>query len=149
MEDIDEIMYLLNWNRSPTEQIEGIRRANHIKCIKCFFQPQGNTAGKPVWENCARIIYSRTDEDLEPYMMDMLLWIQDLNWPGAALIQQRLILFSKTEMLAAIVNRMVRSLSILDDDVWLNSIKGLEQNANLKTLLWADVVDILEKLDNA
>ena len=104
---------------------------------------------KGLFQRCAFIISKMPIDFIAKHAVELMEWFQDLNWPGAALIQQRLILFSKTEMLAAIVNRMVRSLSILADDVWLNSIKGLEQNANLKTLLCKDVVDILEKLDNA
>lgn len=143
MEDIDEIMCLLSWNRTLAEQNEGLRRASRVNCIKCFFQPRGCIAGKPVWENCAKIICARTDEDLEPYIMDMLLWIQDLNWPGAALIQERLILFSKSEMLALLVDKLVRVLSKLDDELWLNSIKELQRNESIRCHLSRETLDIL------
>lgn len=141
--DIDRIMYLIHWNRSPVEQQEGIAMARQVSCIKAFFQPCGQGSGKPVWENCAYIICERTDEELKPYITDMLLWLQDLNWPGAEQIQRRLIGFQDVELLSVELNRMVPALTLLDEDSWLEYLADLLENEQLKESLREDVAKIL------
>ena len=56
MTDIDRIMYLIDWNRSPSEQQAGITLARKVVCIKAFFRPIGPGYSKSVWENCATIL---------------------------------------------------------------------------------------------
>ena len=79
MTDIDRIMYLIDWNRSPAEQQEGIALAREVECIKAFFKPTSPGCSKNVGNNCAAIISERSDEELLPYTTDMFLWLQDLN----------------------------------------------------------------------
>ncbi len=146
MVSIDEIMKLLRWDNSPQQQHQGIQYANSIQCIKCFFQPQGEFAGKPVWENCAVVICSKSDDALTPYFLDMLLWIQDLNWPGAEMILSRLIKLEKVEQLAVLLDKMIPALSFSDDNGWLFSISQLLQNAALADKLSVTGTNILRQI---
>ena len=135
MINIDEIMQLIDWKRSNQEQREGIIMAQDVSCLKAFFRPIGPGYSKSVWENCAIIICKHSDEELEPYIVEMLLWIEDLNWPGAELIQHRLLQFCKIDMLAVYVNSMVPALEKLSKNYWLTSIAELMQNTALKNSL--------------
>lgn len=130
MTNIDEIMSLLDWNRTEYEQETGIQMGMEVQCIKAFFQPAGQHH-KNVWHNCARIISMHTDDQLIPYLLDMLLWIQDLNWPGSLIIMQRLKQFSNVKMLARLIEHMLPALEALDDTPWILSIAELLDNQEL------------------
>ena len=145
MTDIDRIMYLIDWNRSPAEQQEGISLAREVICIKAFFQPSGPGYSKSVWENCATIICERSDEKLIPYIPDMIQWLEDLNWPGAEQIQQRLIAFQDVFMLAAILNHDVPDLEKLGKTSWLMFISDLLNNRKLSQAINSSTRGILAK----
>ena len=143
MYDIDRILHLIDWNRSLPEQQEGIAMAREVSCIKAFFQPIGPGYSKNVWDNCAAILCERTDEELTPYTLDMLLWLEDLNWPGAEQIQRRLIQFQDVSMLSSYLNSMIPALSFLREDSWLMFLADLLENEKLQRSLRPDVVEIL------
>lgn len=145
MNDIDKIMYLFDWNRSPIEQQEGRRMAREVKCLKAFFQPSGPGYCKSVWDNCALIICEHTDEELIPYLDDMLLWLQDLNWPGALRISQRLKHFSHIQPLGMTIDEILPALLALEDEPWLMSLAALLDNPKLRNALSDDSVQTLSK----
>lgn len=145
MADIDRIMYLIDWARSPAEQQEGISLAREVKCIKAFFQPTGPGYSKSVWENSAAIICERSDEELIPYIADMILWLEDLNWPGAEQIQQRLIAFQDVFLLGAILNHYVPALERLGKTSWLIFLSDLLNNQQLGQAINESTTDILMK----
>lgn len=145
MTNIDRIMYLLDWNRSPVEQREGISLAREVNCIKAFFQPIGPGYSKSVWENCATIISERPDEELLPFVMDMILWIRDLNWPGAVQIQQRLIAFQNVHILVLTLNAIVPALDKLNETSWLMFISDLLSNQKLSQEINNRTKEILVK----
>lgn len=143
MNNIDMIMYLIDWDRSEDEQQQGLDMARDVKCIRAFFQPSGPGYCKSVWENCARIVCERSDAELIPYLLDMLMWLQDLNWPGALQIMQRLLRFSDVEMLSMTIEDMLPALRAIDEVPWLMSIAGLLDNSKLKQRLNSTTVRIL------
>lgn len=145
MTDIDRIMYLIDWKRSPAEQQEGIALAREVVCINAFFQPISSEYSKSVWDNCAAIICERSDEELRPYLTDMLLWLEDLNWPGAGQIQQRLIEFQDVSMLASDLDSFVAALEKLDKTSWLYFISDLLRNKNLSQAINSNTKAILNK----
>ena len=65
--------------------------ATSIPSIQFLIRP---FAWKDVWDNAARIIVAQTDAALERYIPQLLIWLTDINWPGADLIFKRLIQFS-------------------------------------------------------
>ena len=143
MFSIDQIIYLLNWDRSEEEQMQGIQYARQIQCIKTFFRPQGKNAGKAVWENCAKVISERPDDELEPYLEDMVFWIQDLNWPGADLILDRLKQFQDVKYLVTIIQDYSRALHKAGDASWLYGLSELLDDQVIASSLSPDVVNIL------
>ena len=65
-----------------------------MKSINVFLQPTDKYHNQNVWENCAAILAKRSDEELSYYLVELLEWLQDLNWPGALVILDRLKAFS-------------------------------------------------------
>ena len=145
MNNIDTILYLIDWTRSKEDQQKGIDMAREVKCIKAFFQPYIPNNCKSVWENCARIIIERSDEELVPYTDDLLIWLKDLNVPGAELILQRLLVFSDTTVLALLLQRIVPGLVAIDDKPWLMSLADLLDNNNLVEKLDKITIQTLER----
>ncbi|MBQ9966942.1 MAG: DUF5071 domain-containing protein [Clostridia bacterium] len=96
--NIDELYDLLMWDsqlskeENEAKEKKGIDAAQQIKNLYPFIQPIVAPPGhsKMVWEGCAKIVAARSDEELEPFMYKLLEWIQDLNWPGARIIYERL-----------------------------------------------------------
>lgn len=39
----------------------------------------------------------KSDEELEPYLISLFEWVQDMNWPGATLIFNRLLMYKDKE----------------------------------------------------
>ena len=143
-DNIDRILFLINWNRSISEQQAGISLARELLFLKPFFRPTGRYGGKGVWENCALILCERSDTELEPYIMEMLLWLEDLNWRGAELIQARLIQFQKVTALADGLNNLVPQLSELGKKAWIEFLSELLTNPLLPTALNSNTVEILQ-----
>lgn len=146
MNDIDRIMYLFDWNRSQNEQEEGLAMAREVTCIKAFFQPIGPGYSKNVWDNCALAIKERSDDELRPYILDMLLWIEDLNWPGAETIQQRLCSFQDVGTLVRRLNGIVPVLAFLKKDSWLLFIAELLKNKGVREQLSTEALEVLSKI---
>lgn len=147
--DIDEIMSLIDWKRSDEEQQKGISAARGVSCIKAFFRPVGSSYSKSVWDNCAIIICERGDEELEPYIFDMLLWLEDLNWPGAETIQHRLMRFEKVDVLALCLNTIAPALEQLNKSTWLMYLAKLLHNDALKSKLNSDGLRVLSAYCNS
>ena len=90
MVDINYIMGLLDWGNSIEKQEKGIKLAKNIECINVFLQPCSENYNKNVWDNCAKILSARSNEELFPYMVELMEWLRDMNWPGAFCIFDRL-----------------------------------------------------------
>ncbi len=103
---IDELFDMLSWNSDEETQKKGIELAKKVKCYSVFLQPFGY--GKYVWENCAKILAEYPDERLDYYSKDLLIWLMDMNWPGAEIIFQRLLKLKKTDILSGSIAYRVR-----------------------------------------
>ena len=133
MYNIDEIMDMLDCNNSMETQEKGIELAKNVKCINVFILPEHLECSKNVWENCAKILANRTDKELQPYLIDILLWIEDMNWPGAIIIDDRLKKFRDMKMLSFAIKECVKRASATDNHIWLENLSELmDDNAKLK-----------------
>jgi len=88
MADIDRIFSMLSWNSDEKKQQEGISEAQKIEHLSVLFQP---IESKSVWENCAKVLTTKSNEILERYLYLMFKWLRDLNWPGAEIMFNRLL----------------------------------------------------------
>lgn len=95
IDDIYDLLMLDNQlsNEENEEKTQkGIDAAAQMKNLFPFIQPVivPPEKSKMAWEPCAKVVAMRSDKELEPFMCMLLEWIQDLNWPGAMIIYNRL-----------------------------------------------------------
>lgn len=141
--DINKIMDMLSWNNSKDIQAEGRRLAGDVKCLKIFMQPADKEYGKKVWENCALILKEKSDELLSPYMMELLDWLRDLNWPGACVILERLQNYQEYEWLAWGLGESVRLAKADKDEIWLMNLAELAVGRKVFDYLSDETKDVL------
>lgn len=125
MISINNIMDLLGWNNSEEKQAKGIELARDVKCINIFLQPVDDGYNKNVWDNCAKILSERSDQELSPYLIPLLKWLQDMNWPGAFCILDRLKKYKRDSLFESALNICKKYAEVLDDAVWEGNLKDI------------------------
>lgn len=128
MVDITEIMDMLDWHMSSEIQLEGISLARNIETIIPFIQPLTPKHNKNVWRNCAVIISERSDEEIKPHLPEVLEWLQDMNWPGAFCILDRLQKYEDIDSLNKSLMICLRKAKMLNDETWECNLNMLLQN---------------------
>ena len=118
---IDKIFEYLSWNNSTEIQERGIALASNIKNLSVLIQPIEN---KAIWENCAKVLVSKSDEQLSLYLFALFEWLQDMNWPGADLIFDRL-LYLSTEDFIPVYKHSLTVAKQTQDYAWEMSLKDL------------------------
>lgn len=126
MVNIDYIMDLLDWNNSIEKQEKGVELAKEVKCINAFLQPGSPYYGKNVWDNCAKILSARSNEELSPYLIELMTWLQDMNWPGSFCILNRLKEMMNEQLFQHSYAICLKCAKALDDDVWESNLKLLK-----------------------
>lgn len=134
MVNIDYIMELLDCDNSKEEQLLGIKLARNIEIIEVFLQP-GPPYGKRVWDKCAEILSEKTDEELSPYLVELMEWLKDMDWPGAYCVLERLKRYKDSERINLIINRCMKEANALDNDIWLNNLKSVIHDVPPKKML--------------
>lgn len=125
---IDKIFKYLSWDNNDEVQKYGIELASQISNLSVLIMP---VESKSVWENCAKVLINKSDEDLQLYYIHLFEWLQDLNWPGAYLIYDRLLCVSDEYLLTA----YKYSLSVakkMQDSVWEKVLKDFLAEYNQK-----------------
>ena len=97
-----------------------------IKDIQAFIQPCTESYNKNVWDNCALIISKRSDAELLPYLDKLFAWLQDMNWPGAFCILDRLRKYAKTPSYDSVLNACFEKAKAENDYVWWNNLQMLK-----------------------
>ena len=118
MVNIDYIMDLLDWNNSEEQQAKGIALAREVKSINVFLQPTDKYHNKNVWENCAAILAERSDEELSYYLIELLKWLQDMNWPGAFCISDRMKQYRDESSLQSAFFYCTKQAKLSNDETW-------------------------------
>ena len=126
MTNIDYILELFDWNNLESDHFKGVELSKDVKCINVFLQP-GNPYGKRVWDNCAKALCQRDDEELSPYLVEMLEWLQDMNWPGAFCIANRLCEYSDISSLNLAIEICCAKARLLHDEVWEMNMNMLDK----------------------
>ena len=125
MDNINYILSLIDWNNTLDQQAAGIKMAENIKDIQAFIQPCTESNNKNVWDNCALIISKRSDAELFPYLDNLFAWLQDMNWPGALCILDRLQKYVKTPSFYSVLNACFEKAKAENDYVWWNNLQML------------------------
>lgn len=134
--EVDKLFEMLNWNNEEGIQKKGIEEGLKVKHLSIFMQP---IEGKHLWENCAKIIEQKTDEELKDYLFLLFEWLQDANWPGFDIIYNRV----KT-MPASIISEpysySIKQAKKMQDENWLISLGELAINKE-----WYEILNEKEK----
>jgi len=138
---------MLNWQSSFDDQQKGIKLARSINDLSLLILPCANGESKGIWENCARALYEIPDDQLEKYLPSLLEWLQDLNWPGALIILDRLKIFSGEKLKRPFIDRFtsVNNLNNEEGLMWLDYLSELLDNEELKAELPKPIIDKLQK----
>ena len=125
---IDKIFKYLSWDNDNAVQKRGIDLASQISNLSVLIMP---VESKSIWENCAKVLINKSDEELQLYYIHLFEWLQDLNWPGAYLIYDRLLCVSDEYLLKAYQH----SLSVakkMEDSVWEKVLRDFLAEYNQK-----------------
>ena len=123
---IDSIMEMLDWENPLAVQEEGIRLAERVENFNVFIQPCNKRFHKNVWDNCAKIISSKTDEELLPYLSKLFMWLQDLNWPRALTICERLLKYKDHATFDMAFDSCMKCARAMNDSAWEENLLILE-----------------------
>lgn len=142
--DINQIYEMLNFNNTQEIQLEGEVLAKKIRNLSLLIQPP---APPSVWEHCAKVLSEKSDAELEPYLKSLLEWLQDINWPGALIILDRLKLFSEKSLKNAFIECYSYASSIDNEEglMWIDYLSELLDNEQLKVDLPKEMLDELQK----
>lgn len=141
---IEEIYKMLNWENPAEIRLIGIKLAREIKNLSLLIMPP---AAPSVWEQCANILAEKSDNELEPFLGNLLEWMQDLNWPGALIIMDRLKVFSGTKLKAPFIELFTYANRLNNEEglMWLDYLSELLDNEELKAELPNQIIEILQK----
>lgn len=128
MHSIDEILDLLVWTRSAEEQQKGRMLAREVESVHVFLMPLDRKHNKNVWDNCAIILSERSDDELRPYIDRMLEWVEDLNYPGALTVLERLMRYEDKEWLLVWLCRCMKIAKALHEEMWTENLHMLKTN---------------------
>lgn len=123
MEAIEKILPMLSWHNPPEVQREGVIRGQESLPMEWLFQPVLKGCSKELWENCAQILLQKSDQELEPWLLQCYLWLQDINWPGAETVLARLRRYENQAQLADARNRAAAMAAAIGDAEWLSWIE--------------------------
>jgi len=143
MNQIKEVFELFDWNNSEEDQAAGIAIAKQLDDFSQLFQPLTDRYNKNVWDNCALVLSSKTDEQLSPFAMQLFEWTADLNWPGAVIILERIkkIFCGDAFLSAAIAS--VRQAEAEDDTSWKWWLSELLESEFFSNSLPEDILILL------
>lgn len=144
MSDIQKIYEMLNWENADEIRAKGFRLAKKIEDLSLLILPP---AAPSVWECCAQVLFEKPDIVLEPYLNSLLDWLQDLNWPGALIILDRLKAFSGEKLKGPFIDRVayVNNLNTEEGLMWLDYLSELLDNEELKAVLPKPIIEKLQK----
>ncbi len=119
----EELLKMLSYKNTIEIQEKGIRLASEIKWLGHLFQPTIGGESKSLWENCALVLSKKTDEQLCPWLIDCFIWLQDMNWPGAEIIADRLKIMRDTENYEYNKEKAIKIAEITNDEEWIENIR--------------------------
>ena len=142
--NIQSIYKMLNFENSNETRSKVIRLAREIEDLSLLIFPP---AAPSVWECCAQVLSEKTDTVLEPYLDSILKWLQDLNWPGALVILDRLKSFSGKKLKKPFINcfTLAQNTPGKEGLMWLDYLSELLDNKELKAELPESTIEVLEK----
>lgn len=125
------ILKMLDYENDVEFQNAGIEIGKQLTNFEIFIQPYVPQYEQRVWENCSKIVCSKSDKELEKFLPKIMMWLQDLNWYGSSQILSRLKKVSKI----VLGDSLKQSINIAienKDSNWLYNLEQLVQDSNEK-----------------
>lgn len=146
MYDINEIYRMLNSQSRFDDQLQGIKLARDLDDLSLLILPYADGESKGLWENCARALYEMSDERLEKHLPSLLEWLQDLNWPGALIMLDRLKKFSGEKLRDPFMDCFAYADNLNNEEglMRLDYLSELLDNEELKALLPKPIIEKLQ-----
>ena len=135
-----EILKNLSWESTPEQKKSGFIAALQETEYKYLLQPKDYFSS---WDNASIVFLMLSDDDIEPYLFNLLGWLQDLNWPGATRILDRLQRVP-AKLLVEPLERASKLASDNNDESWLGWLSILIATPRMNKLLNADVFNLLK-----
>lgn len=123
----DEIIRMLDMSQPLSIQEKGIKEAKEITFLWPFIMPPNKLQ---TWENCAKIVADRTDEEIEPYLSELFQWTRDLNKPGSNTVYNRLAIYPKDTKFRQVLYESLRQAQQNDEKEWMMALNKLESDEN-------------------
>ena len=73
----------------------------------------------------------KSDKQLEPYLIKLLEWLQDINWPGALIILNRLKCYKGKALKPCLEYVINKTTNNENDLMWLDYLSELLDNRDL------------------
>lgn len=112
----------LSWYKdtaTQTKAIEYLSNRNELDLEKLVLP-----IAKSYWENASIVLCSYCDDKLVEILPELLVWLQDINWPGALRINNRISLIDKSKTMSCILDTMNEAVQ-LNDEMWICSLTKL------------------------
>ena len=144
--DINKIYQMLYRDTPEDVQLEGIKLAKEMSDLTPLILPLYE-GSQSIWDNCAKALSELSDDRLEKYLPLLLEWLQDLNWPGALTILERLTAFSGQKLKNSFIKVTEHAISFHNEEGlrWLDYLSELLDNQELKQLLPNKTLEIMQK----
>ncbi len=126
---IDQIFECLSSDKSEEIQALGVELASNINNLSVLIMPIEN---KSIWENCAKVLTSKSEEELQLYFIELFEWLKDMTWPGAYLVYDKLISVS-TERFSPAYEYSLSVAQQMQDHIWETVLKDLLKERSKKT----------------
>lgn len=136
----------LSWNKSEEEQRRAMDRIRKFPGFEYDYLIRFGTE-KDCWDNCAKLICELPDERLKSLIPRLLEWLQDMNWPGAYTVFNRLMALPSS-MLKRPFEITVLRADLMKDDLWIESLALFCDKKELMCEINAEVRMILENAKN-
>lgn len=142
--DVNQLFEMLSWDSDEKLQQKGLEEAAKVKYLSIFIL---SGEGKGYWENGAKILSSKTDEELKPYLISIFDWFRDANWPGFMIIYERLKKIPAKKIVYYYQHTITRAQEIRENEskMWLTYLSGLITNQELFELLPPDQQEMMKK----
>lgn len=129
MKSIDEIIDMLSENNDIETQKRGIDLGKKVKNFNAFIMPQSHRLSYIGWDNCAEIICSKSTEELIPYLNELFWWVQDINWPGALMIEAKLKEMKSNEIVLKKLEEYIEILKNMEsEEIFLENLLNIKNS---------------------
>lgn len=133
---------MMDWHQSKDIQDYAVKLASEDDNVRFWIQPGYY---KFSWENCARVIVNKNDNEISTYLTEILEWLQDINWPGALAVLFRLKKMNPSILKVPLEETVLKAYSDLDKyGAWLENLSEFYEIKELMLILKPQVREILQ-----